>query len=492
MGAGWLTLRSIRRDATELVDGPIHDSLIGACEHLCLRRIPELLVTDQVASPAVTGVFHPAILIPSTIAKELGDDPMRAVLLHETAHVARHDQVIVIAQNVACGLYWFHPLVRMVNRLFSQSREEVCDNFVLRVTTAPSYSRTLLGLAQHITKSPGKLPATVGMLDDWKLESRVAELLRIDRDRKTRLSRRNVGALIATASCLVGIGIASTVSVSANQPAETQNTSDAGESSKAMKDSKSGAPRATPDTRFGLPADTQFEFTGRVLDPNRRPVEGARIYIARRNAKPLAVSDSNGEFSFRSAKRTLPNNCAWGTIKLVAVAEDFGLAISPILRFESTGKGMQDLQAKNPNRKFDFGNRPNVLNLVKDVPLQGQLVDLEGQPIGGITVQARYTNQAYIRFAIPGAVTDDDGRFEIRGIGEGPGGAVWLPRAETPSFSVLYARTKKRADGNKIDGVGRSVFSSFQRYPNTSCDLRGKVHSRCGAIDPACWTSHGL
>lgn len=443
MLSGWRQLNSIRRTATPIEGARIVRSLSQACEQLGLRRPPVLLQTNRVASPVAAGVFRPAILLPESLITKLEEGPLTDILRHEAAHVSRHDQVIVIAQNVVTCLFWIHPLVRIVNQRFAQAREEVCDNFVLHSTTAPSYSRTLLDLAEYVSDGD-VLPAAVGMLDGWRLESRVTGLLQLDRNTATRLTRRSVVAVVTLFGCLLALGGLATISVSGDEPITDQippSVVAAAPIKKVVRDKpEKGAKSVTG--RKALPNSTEFQFAGKVVGPDRQPVQGAKVCLARPNAKALAVSDAEGNFAFVYRKGRLPNNAAWGNIKLVAIADGFGIAISPILRFETTGKALQDLKARNPNKKFNFGERPRVLNLTPDdVPIQGQIVDLEGQPVPNVVIQLRFVNQAYARSVFAPVTTDPNGRFGIRGIGRDRTVRL-VAKGERTEFSVFFARTK--------------------------------------------------
>src|SRR2546426_2601906 len=59
-----------------------------------------------------------SILLPSEAAS-WPPDRLRAVLLHELAHVARHDCLALTMGTLALAMYWFHPLARA-----RQSRSE--------------------------------------------------------------------------------------------------------------------------------------------------------------------------------------------------------------------------------------------------------------------------------------------------------------------------------------------------------------------------------
>ncbi len=456
MAHGWRRLVAIRSSARRIEDLSVVHALSQASSLLAMSAQPALLQTEHVTSPVAAGIFRPAILLPSSLMAQMDREQLKEILLHEAAHVARRDQVIVVAQNLVTCLFWIHPLVRMVNQRFAQAREEVCDNYVLSSTSAPSYSRTLLTLAERVTGGD-VLPASVGMLDGWKLESRVAGLLQRNRNTDTRLTRRSVVLVVALFGCLLAFAGMATISVVGDESKQQPDQPLGSAKPKMKKGAAADTPRASaessPDADDSdklqadgamkpLPASAELQFHGRVVDPQGQAVEGARVYFARQNAAVLAVTDSAGNFAFTCTKGRLPNNAQWGNIKLVAVAEGFGLAISPGLRFESSGKGMKDLMARNPNKKFAAKRPEPILKLVNDdVPINGRIVDLEGQPVPDVAIQLRFVNQAYARFAFNSVTTDRDGRFTIRGIGRDRTVRL-VAKGDRTEFSVFFAQTK--------------------------------------------------
>ncbi|MEM9368121.1 MAG: M56 family metallopeptidase [Planctomycetota bacterium] len=445
-----------------------------------LTRRPTLLLSDEVVGPGATGVFRPVVLLPASLIGRLETAELKGVLRHEIAHVARHDQMIMILQNLVRCMFWIHPLVTLVNRMFAQAREEVCDNFVLQTTTAIEYSTTLLNLAQHARGEA--FPVAVGMLDGWRLESRIAAILQADRNTSTRMKTPGVAGVAFVAAGMLVAGVSLTVSA-AGDPTESSDSAvvevDAPfapvvpqisvpqtlEQPLEQADATLEPVVAAGARSLGepLPPSTRFTFAGQVVGPDKQPLSGAQVFIARINAKALAISDANGRFEFTRLKSQLPNNAAWGINKLVAVAEGFGIASSPLLPFETSGTGRADLQARNPNKKFDFDDRPPVLTLAKDdVPIQGRIVDLEGQAVSNVNVQPRYVNNTYARFAFDAVTTDQQGRFEIRGVGRDRVVRL-VAKGQRTEFSVFFARTKDAPTEIKTTSRPGDPFAAVPR-----------------------------
>jgi beta-lactamase regulating signal transducer with metallopeptidase domain len=136
-----------------------------------------IATTGKVAGPVVVGLFAPWILIPVRYLETLSREELLQVLIHEGAHALRRDPLVALLQRLSTTLFWWHPLVYLVNRELTSAREEICDNFVLTCTEPEAYGATLLRLAT-ISPAMAQIPLTIGIFDGHgKLANRIERLL---------------------------------------------------------------------------------------------------------------------------------------------------------------------------------------------------------------------------------------------------------------------------------------------------------------------------
>lgn len=105
-----------------------------------------LMVSDAVPSPLSWGWRKPVILIdPDTL-----DEPEEAdaILAHEMAHVARQDWLALMLTRVAATVFWFNPVVWLLEREIVQQAEEAADSEAARHVEPARYAQTLLTWAQ--------------------------------------------------------------------------------------------------------------------------------------------------------------------------------------------------------------------------------------------------------------------------------------------------------------------------------------------------------
>ncbi len=129
-----------------------YNHLADCSKRLGLRRIPRVIVTERLTSPAVFGVFSPVLLVPKGHLSKLSRQDTEHVLLHELAHIKRGDLAMHSLYLLLQVVYWYQPLLWLVRRHLHHLRELSCDGTVaelLRERT-PAYRQTLLETARRM------------------------------------------------------------------------------------------------------------------------------------------------------------------------------------------------------------------------------------------------------------------------------------------------------------------------------------------------------
>ena len=175
---------------------------------LGLRRHVRLLQSKGPAMPMTWGVRRPAILLPAE-ANDWTPERRRDVLLHELAHVKRHDFLIQLIARIACAVYWFHPLVWLAATRLREERERACDDHVLRAGATPSeYASHLLEIARGLRAARATSLASVAMARPAQLATRLIDVLDTRRSRDTLSARSALPAWIAAIAVVVPLAAA--------------------------------------------------------------------------------------------------------------------------------------------------------------------------------------------------------------------------------------------------------------------------------------------
>jgi beta-lactamase regulating signal transducer with metallopeptidase domain len=142
------------------------------------------LVSRQELIPMAWGWRRPVVLLP----KDAGSWPegrLRAVLLHELAHIRRRDVATQLVGELARGLFWFHPLAWWSLRRLRAEQEAACDDCVLRAGTHPDdYAEDLLAVTTRLPAGPQAAGVALAMGRPERIEARIRAILAPDRDRR--------------------------------------------------------------------------------------------------------------------------------------------------------------------------------------------------------------------------------------------------------------------------------------------------------------------
>jgi hypothetical protein len=182
-----------------------------------------LLESTAIDDPVTVGVFHPAILLPSKVLPDLGEQELSVVLAHEYGHIRRRDfPVHILCQLISLPVAW-HPGIRYLMSKISQTRELACDDFAAALLgKRRSYANTLLHLASLCLHVPRGNAAGLGIFDGDNLETRIMMLT----DKTLSLSRTGVIGLALATSITFGAGAVFAHAMSLQARSEPSNTAE--------------------------------------------------------------------------------------------------------------------------------------------------------------------------------------------------------------------------------------------------------------------------
>ncbi|MFO1095892.1 MAG: M56 family metallopeptidase [Planctomycetaceae bacterium] len=368
------------------------------CHDLGLPQLPPICVSPLAPTPLVLGVLQPMIVLPRDLAETANPARLRDVILHEAAHVARRDPLVLVAQQAASALFWWHPGVWLLNRSVSRAREELCDNHVLRRSDPADYAQLLLDLAETFS-GRGLVLSLLGLLSPrWRLEHRIAGLLDPRRNRTTRAGRLSIAlaaGLLMTLCLAVGGGDARRGLRAAPPPPATPPAGAPPAELIAFADQ----PAATAEAP---PALTKVTLRGTCEDEDQRPLAGIHVRVFRYPSPidpPLQVAvtttDPQGKFVVENVETDPAQLESRGIADLVVAATADNCA--------SAVKYVNDEQQLT-NLTLTLHSEAGTVS--------GVVRDEQGQPIAGATVQF----PSVFSHPLPGilsTITDEQGRYAI-------------------------------------------------------------------------------
>jgi beta-lactamase regulating signal transducer with metallopeptidase domain len=135
---------------SEKASGRLDETLRKCCEQVGVKKNIELRLSKNMLSPAACGLSNPVILMPGALLETLSKEKLRAVLIHELAHIKRGDLWVNFLQTILQILYFYNPLLWLANAVVRGLREKAVDEMVLTKLgdAADSYSNTLIDIAE--------------------------------------------------------------------------------------------------------------------------------------------------------------------------------------------------------------------------------------------------------------------------------------------------------------------------------------------------------
>ncbi len=273
---GVLALRWLLRGAREVGDREWIAALEAASERLDLTAPVRLLESPHANMPMAFGVRRPVVILPME-ADAWPAELRETVLLHELAHVRRGDVLSNLVGQVACAVYWFHPLVWGAARRLRMEAERACDDLVLRAGAPPSaYAGHLLEMAQT-AGTMRALALAVPMAQRSEFEGRVLAILQPDVARhplKRHAAAFGAFLLAAVAVPLAALGPARPESAQAESRATRAEVAQAAPvaHAEAVHAAELQAPTANPDPR---PSPDPDRTTSPNQDAEQLPQGGA-------------------------------------------------------------------------------------------------------------------------------------------------------------------------------------------------------------------------
>jgi len=384
------------------------------------HRAPRLRLSSHIPHPVAIGLLRPMILLPEQFVANESEDRIRTALAHESAHISNGDLGLLALCRLLLPVFHAQPLFWLFRRQIRLDQEVLADAAAAS-SDRTRYAEILLDWARTMAARPaGSYAAALGL---WERPSQLRRRIAVLLDENLAIEQRSPRRW-RLAAWGIGGALVLGLSLGSIRPGPGRT-----ESFPALEEPAGG---------------DSVVFQGRVLDPDGKPLSGARIYLDyfvwkeyQKGIPPRlrSTTGADGRFRFLEKKAYFsrpPVLEPWRWAHVVAIADVFGLGVSD-------------------SDEADYDRELTVRMPRDDAPISGRLLDLEGRPVAGATVradavaappggdlapflnaartsklrvyelQAKYLPKE-IRFfphwqPIPTVTTGPDGRFLIRGIG---------------------------------------------------------------------------
>jgi tetratricopeptide (TPR) repeat protein/beta-lactamase regulating signal transducer with metallopeptidase domain len=127
----WACVQRLKWRSTQAAAEPWPSTCARLAERMRLPQSVRLLQSALVQVPTVLGWLRPVVLLPLSAVADLPPAQLEALLVHELAHVRRHDYLVNLLQSVVETLLFYHPAVWWVSERIRLERENCCDDWAV-------------------------------------------------------------------------------------------------------------------------------------------------------------------------------------------------------------------------------------------------------------------------------------------------------------------------------------------------------------------------
>jgi HEAT repeat protein/Zn-dependent protease with chaperone function len=163
--------------APELAENELNEAVQSVAERQQVSRPISVATCNFFKVPFVSGTIRPRLVLPLE-ASRWPADRVRAILHHEVAHIRRRDVLSQLIAQLACCLYWFNPLVWVLERRLFIERERACDDVALADNIpASEYAGHLMEVMEEMGTKHDTLWVTAAMAEGTDFKDRILSAL---------------------------------------------------------------------------------------------------------------------------------------------------------------------------------------------------------------------------------------------------------------------------------------------------------------------------
>ncbi len=279
LAGGWLWIQRLRWVQAEPAESHWQASLSRLARQLGIRRPLRLLQSGAVEVPMVLGWLRPVILVPVAIFAAMEPRALEAILVHELAHIRRHDYFVNLLQSAVEVLLFFHPAVWWLSAQVRAERENCCDDTAIALCGDPLFYARALAALEELRPALQPNPSLALAATGGTLMHRIRRILAP----KIPPSPAARAGLVAALAVSV-LGAASTLGLGHQEtpkPTPAKEVQEEKKSVTVLVDGDSKAPRKL-----------KIEMKGKMkIQPEAEPPvaleEGARLEIEGRDGEHL-------------------------------------------------------------------------------------------------------------------------------------------------------------------------------------------------------------
>jgi hypothetical protein len=203
--AAWLGARQLRKQSPDIDCRPLLEQEAIQGKLFGLQSPPKLLASAGDGSPMLIGVLHPAIVIPAKTLGRLSASEQTMVLGHELAHVRRGDLRWRFAARIVRAVFFFHPLVWLIERRLNLLQEIAADQLAIahQKHDPAGYGKLLVGVVEKF--GPSRLIPSMSVGTMEPVESLTRRLIAMKSFRRVSPRLVVISVVLLATTALLGL-----------------------------------------------------------------------------------------------------------------------------------------------------------------------------------------------------------------------------------------------------------------------------------------------
>jgi len=150
---GFVHLQRLRSQHIIEVEKEWANVFIQLKQQMGIFRKVQFTISEKIKEPVTFHFFKPVVLVPVSFFSGLSTEQVEVILLHELAHIRRHDYLVNTIQSMVEILFFYHPAIWWMSGKIREEREHCCDDLVLKVRNNPIVYAEALTRLQVINHS---------------------------------------------------------------------------------------------------------------------------------------------------------------------------------------------------------------------------------------------------------------------------------------------------------------------------------------------------
>lgn len=201
----WLYCQRLKKSLSIQAPALWQQRIQAQAKRIGLQRRIVMRLSHRIHVPCVIGHIKPVVLLPAILLTRLSAAELEMILLHELAHIRRHDYLVGLIQSLLKTLYFFNLPALWISRQVDIERENSCDDVAANTSQNRLFYAKTLTLFSELTHQ-GEL--TMALTGKHHLKHRIQRLF--EPHIATRSPAQGIISCLVISACVALLSVQAT------------------------------------------------------------------------------------------------------------------------------------------------------------------------------------------------------------------------------------------------------------------------------------------